>query len=131
MRQRLFRTLPILVAVFIAPLLFACGGDGDQVQDTGPQRAQLRDRLSTTLTNVNERISALQAEAATLPEQDQAAYDDHTASLNEARIDLSSRMDRIDTVPEEEWETFRAETEQAINTAEQRLQQAPPPAPAA
>jgi N-methylhydantoinase B/oxoprolinase/acetone carboxylase alpha subunit len=128
MKKKLPMALALLTTVFLIPIMMGCGQGGGNFEQ---ERTDIQGRINTTLDTVNQRLSTYQAAEAdtTLSMEARADINARVASLQEMRTDLTTRMERLGAITENEWAAFRDETRTALDQIDKQLQEIPEEVP--
>lgn len=124
MKKKLPVAFVLLTAVFLIPILMGCGKGGGNFEQ---EKTDLQGRITTTLDTVNQRLSTYQTAMAdtTLSMEMHADMNTRIATLEQMRGDLTTRMERLNTITENEWAAFRDETRTALDQMDKQLQEIP------
>ncbi len=116
-----FTFLVIFFAACFSLFFAACGEDETPVAEQ--ERTELRERINATIDTVDDRINTLQARLENATDDTRGEIEEQIRELQEYRVDLNQRLERIGNVSEDEWSAFRTETGETVDKVERRIQE--------
>jgi len=102
-------------------------GNGNGHQNIATERQDYRQKLEDARNRIDERIGTLRADLNNASEDAKQDINNELDNLNEMRDDINIRLSQVDNIAEDQWQTFKAETDRTMESITNRLKEVETP----
>ena len=111
----------IIISIFIGLLITSCEDASEDANNLmyGNERSELAIKINNTIERIESKIDELENRLDNADKETAERINDQVAKLKDRRKELRADLRKLNDEPDDTWENFKSDVEQAIDGIEE------------